>query len=306
MGLFEYTDGSIPMSSPYIPFEKTPRVISLKRDEGTYTAQIWPIDEDQKFKGRVIILRNPYEDVVMYRRTIDMLAMSGYETFYYTSWLEKFEEEEMMRKEINRIVRMCVDDLDAQPGLSGLNVHMLGSHYTGAQALLYGIDGSYRYRLKTIIAVNPLVMPTSVFRAKSFGMGLRMKVKMKPKSSSDLLINPELFTADPEWITYLKEKQLRHKQSFYTNLHLQNILSLNADLSNKNKSRKFDMKHLLVVCSNEDALANADATKEFINNTGAQQAFFLEYDHGLSNLFVERERVYHKLITDLVMWLDEN
>lgn len=262
-----------------------------------------PIDEDQTLSARVLCLHNPGEDLALFRRTIDVLTGHGYEVmFYETPQHLKFSSGNLSH-ELDYAITLCLEDMRLQ-NIEKLSLHLMGHFICGANALLYGIQGQHRHRLSTIVGINPLVQPNDDFIKQGSSIKFKWKAKMNPDTLVDLQTDMSLFTKDPAWLAYLREMDYSFTQ--FTNSQLKAIQDTSQILTTKKTSSKFDVENVLVIQSIEDPLSSIQGTKQFINNTGAKSAFLLEYTKGMNNLFLEREKLFQRLITDLIAWLKEN
>ncbi|KAH3673364.1 hypothetical protein WICPIJ_009842 [Wickerhamomyces pijperi] len=155
----------------------------------TYIATLFtlPSNSPVRYKARVIILPNPGETVQVYLRTIEALLAEGYECFYYQTemWREcNFNNNPInfdhISREMNRIIKMCVDDLDESSHIyDNSKIHLLGSFVMGSMALDYCVNdqiGYFNYRVKSVICVNPLI---DVSSRSMFSSKLELKLLWK-------------------------------------------------------------------------------------------------------------------------------
>jgi alpha-beta hydrolase superfamily lysophospholipase len=239
--------------------------------------------------------------VLLFRRTIDVLTAHGYEVFYYT-YTDSLNTEILVSHELDDVIELCLDDMKNEQLSVGL--HVMGHFICGARALMYGINGQHRDHVRTIIGINPLVQPNDTFMKLNSSLKSRWKLKMNPNALVNIDTSMELFTKDPSWLAYLEEE--KYSFTTFTNLQLKSIQDISHTLTSKKNSRQFSVQNLLIIQSIEDPLSKMSGTQQFINNNGAKSAFLLEYTKGMNNLFLEREKLFQRLITDLIAWLEEN
>lgn len=258
-------------------------------------------------KARVICLHNPGEDILLFRRCIDVLTSYGYEVVYYRT-NDNAETHvctiESIMDEIDTVVSLCHEDIANSPHPQ-TPIHIMGHFISGAEALLYGIQGSQREKVSTIVGINPLVQPAELLMKQSSSLKLRWRAKMNPNAIVDLGTDLSLFTKDTPWLEFLRSESYSFTK--LSNLQLKMIQDISHLLLNKKYTSQFTVANVLIIQSLEDPLTCASATHQFINNVaGAKQAYLLEYTKGMNNLFLEREKLFQRVITDLVSWLKEN
>lgn len=220
--------------------------------------------------------------------------------YYETNEVEFPDGTSKSNQLLDSVIEMCIKDMKMTNTKCGL--HLMGHFICGAQALAYGVNGQHRHHIDTIIGINPLVQPQENFLKMS--LKTKWNAKMNPHAIVDLHTDVSLFTRDPSWLQFLKQEQYSFTK--LTNLQLKSIQEVSSILLSKKMSRQFNVRNVIIIQSIEDPLTQLSGTQQFINNNGAKSAYLLEYTKGMNNLFLEREKLFQRLITDLIAWLGEN
>lgn len=296
----------------------------------TYHATLYTLEPNNsttQYKARVILLPNPGETVVLYHRTIKLLIGQGYECFYYplSQSISNYATEDQLVREMNRIVKMCVDDLDkAEPRLPNHKVHLLGNFITGSLALQYAIDGFFNYRIKSVICVNPLIGANHAGMFKGNLMG-SAKLKMMTKVGLNLKKKTKYFdltslTKDPEYLGLL-QRSSNDDIGFLDAVYYLYLLKSISNLCNFKRPQK-QIRNTFIIQTENNPFVKNPAEKSlqrfmakiqpFINEKLGSKMFYVEkHDQEVTpaqgvNLFFERQDLFEKMMVNVLRWLEDN
>jgi len=251
-----------------------------------------------------MIVHSPGEDVSLYYRIIDLLSKNGYESFF-CQMTNVYNQNVDIYREINRILEMCIIDLDKQQYIKSHKLHLMGCFIGGSRILNYCVKGRFKHRLKSVIVVNPLIMPTNEFKSSMKHAATSFVATFLPKTQITAFpIKYEHLTNDDKWIEYLKTKNYNFT-SVNAN-YLREILHISHILQNEKKFQAFSVKNVLLVHSMQDPICFSSGIKQFREHCPAENVQGLEYEDGMNNLFIESNFVFEKFGNDLLRWLEEN
>ncbi|KAH3676054.1 hypothetical protein WICMUC_002351 [Wickerhamomyces mucosus] len=286
-----------------IPF----RLASFTKNDINYTAEIYTLinPEDTPYKGRVILLHNPGEDVALYKRTIERFSLTGYETFFY-QMKKHYKNEDEITREMNRIIKICVDDLDQLKNIPNHKIHLVGNFITGTKALNYTINGRFRYRIKSVVSINPLIDPTSMFNRNSFiNKSISLTSKIRP--SVKLKYTNTSITSNQEFLNYLENQNYDLSFMNFNDLkYLNKIISKISKIKYIQASDK--IKNLFIIQSKQNKFIEIENTRIFFDRIQPlpELSRFVIYEKGKANLFLENDEIFQSLMNDILDWFEYN
>ena len=308
------------MSSLGIMLGKEPRLVDVIKEQYAYRAQVWvcmkcffsntstdtrqPIDDSQTYKGRVLVMHNPGEDVTLYHRLIDVLGKHGYETFY-CQMTNVYESSLDIYNEMSRMLDLCINDIDSQSYVKSHKLHLIGHFIGGSRILNYCVKGKFKHRIKSVISINPFLSPCPEFASLISQTTTPFLALVLPKSKTSALpIKYEHLTSDRRWLSYLHSKKFNF--STITANYLYEIQHISHVLQNKRKFNDFAVHNVLLIHSKKDPVSTVKGSEYFAKYCPAENISLLEYETGLNNLFIETDDIFKKLSDDLTTWLNEN
>ncbi|CCH45915.1 Serine hydrolase [Wickerhamomyces ciferrii] len=295
---------NIKMSIPYqIKDGKQPRIIELTTAESSYSGEVWPIDNDQKYKGRVLLLPNPGEDVKLYHKLIDLLGSTGYETLFVPT-KEVYKTDTDIYREINRILELCISDLDSQSYVTTHKLHIIGQFIIASRVIAYGVKGHYKHRIKSVIAINPFLSPKKSFDNLTSQTTTSILSKISSTNTSKFPLKYEHLTSDKHWLDYLKEHD--YNFSKIRSNYLKEILHISHVLQLPKKYADFSIKNVLLIQSEQDPVSKLIGLQNFYNNCPSENINILVYPEGKNNLIIETDDIFKQLSCDIISWLAHN
>lgn len=249
-------------------------------------------------------MHNPGEDVTLYYGLIGLLAKYGYESFF-CQMTNVYSHDTDIYREFNRIIELCIQDLDTQKYVKSHKLHLIGHFIAGSRILNYCVKGRFKHRIKSIISINPFISPQKGFDSVVSYTTTSFIALMSPVSQSiGIPIRYEHITTNQEWLQYLKEKNYNFAK--INAKYLKEIHHISHVLRNGRKYRDFYVKNVLLVRSGQDPISKSDGIEYFAKNCPSENIELLKYEDGANNLFLEQEDVFKKLFVDLKSWLDKN
>lgn len=208
-------------------------------------------------------------------------------------------------REFNRIIELCIQDLDSQKYVKSHKLHLIGHFIAGSRILNYCVKGRFKHRIKSVISLNPFISPRKDFENVLSQTTTSFIALLSPVSQSiGIPIKYEYLTTDQEWLRYMKEKKYNFAK--INAKYLKEIHHISHVLRNGRKYRDFSVKNVLLIRSEKDPICKIDGIEYFARNCPAENVELLKYDEGMNNLFLEQELSFNKLFLDLKTWLDKN
>lgn len=248
-------------------------------------------------------MHNPGEDVRLYYKLINLLGKHGYETFF-CQMTNVYKRSVDIYREMSRMLELCINDIDNQNYIKTHKLHLMGCFIGGSRILNYCIKGRFKHRIKSVISINPLISIRPEFGNLASHATTSLIALMIPRSGSMLPVKYEQLTSNTEWLEYLRSEKYNFTK--VTTNYLKEILHIGHILQNRKKYSEFSVHNVLLIHSKKDPISTVKGTEYFANNCPADNIRFLEYEEGLTNLFLESDPIFEKLSNDIITWLTDN
>lgn len=213
--------------------------------------------------------------------------------------IKKYNDVSDASKEINRAIKLCIDEMD-QENESRINhkIHILGQFLSGSEVLISGIDGYFKHRVKSIISINPLFISFE----NSILNWAKSRIHLVEHIEANIDVN--FMSNNIENVEFLKKNNISfNKINSFLYRYLQKSIKR---LKSPRYLNNFTVKNLLIIHSVENVYKDRKALKNFVENVFIENLEVFELEKGQTELLIEDNEIYSKLLKILLNWLKLN
>lgn len=298
------------MPAAPLPYEAKNKPVELYEDYNGAHFKIvrWMPDLLVPYLGKVFYVHGFAEDLIVYTRFFDNLALKGVEVFFFgqrgaletsPNAIGKTDEFHVF----DDVDHFLKGELDRRTDTNEKFV-MMGHSMGGGIVLNYGIRGKYRDQLRGIVACGPLVELHPKTQVNIVVRKLQPLInKIAPWLTIDSGLNFDHITLDDKWRKWLKDSEpvLVGTIRQYNDMFVRGLALLDAAYV-----AKWDKNiAVLIVHGTDDYINDIEASKKF----DALLPGLIKHEHypavkGRHSLFIEKQEIYDEVFDKVIKFIE--
>lgn len=283
----------------------------VEHEGAKFVTQTWKVPHGVKYRGKIIYVHGFCEKRDIYVETLDKITQHGYEVFFFEQRgagdtspgrLIGQTEEKYVFGDLDFFIKRNLDQRKDPAEKLILMGHSMG----GAIVLNYGIKGTYREEIKTIVASAPLIIlhPRTEpnFILKFVGSYIS---KLFPRIHFPAGLQLDYVTADPDWKNYIQNSGAK----FVTTLRqADDFFKRGEALVDPEWVSKFSRDISVCVLHGDADKINWDRGSERFMELLPEEVT-REFDHingGLHSMYMDAEPVRREFFEKVFLFLDSH